>query len=309
MDHPANDAIAHPHAASHGPAKTAGARHDAGLLDRIMRHDLDRTDVSLPFSERLARENGWPQDFAHRVIHEYKRFVYLACLSSDELTPSDEVDQAWHLHLAYSRDYWDVFCPQVLGRSLHHGPTRGGLAEAERFQSNYLKTLTFYETVFGEKPPRDIWPPPSIRFAAPDKFRRVNLGLFSLKPRTEVQGRPPLALIALILFVSVLLLRFSLGYTTNLFSDIFSTIILTAILYPLCIMLYVFLRRGVRARRTRKSEKIQQTQHGFTITYTIGIGTGAAIAYSVDVSGSGDSDSSDSSSDGGDSGCGGCGGD
>ena len=81
------------------------------MLARIEAHKLDKEGAALPFSERLARENGWPPAYARRVIWEYRRFVYLACLAEGEVTPSDEVDQAWHLHLAYTRDYWLVFCP------------------------------------------------------------------------------------------------------------------------------------------------------------------------------------------------------
>ncbi|MEK6230809.1 MAG: hypothetical protein N2A42_03075 [Luteolibacter sp.] len=33
---------------------------------------------------------------------EYKRFVALAMLAGHPVTPSEEVDQAWHLHLVYT---------------------------------------------------------------------------------------------------------------------------------------------------------------------------------------------------------------
>lgn len=147
---------------------------DAVLLDRIMRHDLDKAAIDLPFSQRLARENGWTAEYALRFIHEYKRFIYLTCISPDEMTPSDEVDQAWHLHLVYSRDYLGEFCPRVLKRELHHGPAEGGTYEAQRFEQNYTRTLKLYGQVFGEKSPKDIWPPASIRFIAPEKYRRVS---------------------------------------------------------------------------------------------------------------------------------------
>jgi hypothetical protein len=127
------------------------------LLARIQAHRLDKEGAELPFSERLAQENGWPQFYALRVVAEYRRFVYLACVADGEVTPSDEVDQAWHLHLAYTRDYWDEFCPNVLGRPLHHGPTEGGSAENERYEANYGRTLELYERTFGERPPSDIW--------------------------------------------------------------------------------------------------------------------------------------------------------
>src|SRR5262245_11583978 len=82
--------------------------------------------AELSFAARLARENGWNAVFTERVITEYKRFCFLAATAGHEVTPSDAVDQAWHLHLTYTRDYWQRFCPDVLGGPLHHGPTSGG---------------------------------------------------------------------------------------------------------------------------------------------------------------------------------------
>jgi len=92
-----------------------------------------------------------------------------------EVTPSDAVDQAWHLHLTYSRDYWQTFCPEVLRADLHHGPTRGGPVERERYYRQYAGTLTFYEAAFGEPPPTDIWPGAHRRFSIDPQAIRVNL--------------------------------------------------------------------------------------------------------------------------------------
>lgn len=131
---------------------------------RIRRHALDDPDADLTFTARLARENAWPLHFAVRVVDEYRRFCFLAISAGHPVTPSDEVDQAWHLHLLYSRDYWDVFCPNALGTKLHHGPTRGGPREGQRFDHQYRDTLASYARIFGDPPPTDIWPPPEVRF-------------------------------------------------------------------------------------------------------------------------------------------------
>ncbi|HSF12878.1 MAG TPA: hypothetical protein VLA50_07875 [Erythrobacter sp.] len=103
------------------------------LWQRIAAHTIGPDDAELTFARRLARENRWGLPFADRVIGEYRRFCYLAIACGHEVTPSDAVDQAWHLHLTYSRDYWEVFCPTVLGADLHHGPTKGGSVERGRF--------------------------------------------------------------------------------------------------------------------------------------------------------------------------------
>ncbi len=145
------------------------------LWQRIADHGIGPDDASLSFTSRLARENRWTLAHAERVVGEYKRFCYLAVTSNAEVTPSDAVDQAWHLHLTYSRDYWQIFCPAVLGADLHHGPTRGGQAERARFYSQYADTLAAYEATFGEAAPADIWPSAARRFSVDPQGVRVNL--------------------------------------------------------------------------------------------------------------------------------------
>src|SRR5262245_16120996 len=130
------------------------------LLERLERYALDSQGSVLPFSARLARENGWSRTYARRVIAEYKRFAFLAAIAGHPVSPPEDVDQAWHLHLTYSEDYWNVFCGDVLGRPLHHRPSRGGHDERAKFDAWYARTLASYETHFGEPPPTDIWPSP-----------------------------------------------------------------------------------------------------------------------------------------------------
>lgn len=153
---------------------------DNPLWHRIAAHTIGPPDAPLTFAARLARENRWQAAHAERVIGEYRRFCYLAVTVGEEMTPSDAVDQAWHLHLTYSRDYWQVFCPKVLGADLHHGPTRGGGQERDRFYRQYAATLAAYEAAFGEAPPGDIWPAAHRRFSVDPRGVRVNFsdGIF-----------------------------------------------------------------------------------------------------------------------------------
>ncbi|MEO0462113.1 MAG: hypothetical protein AAF127_03215 [Pseudomonadota bacterium] len=144
------------------------------LWQRIEAHEIGPPKAALTFTDRLARENRWSAEHAARVLLEYKRFCYLACTAGREVTPSDAVDQAWHLHLTYSRDYWHVFCPQVLQSDLHHGPTDGTLPDRTRFYAQYADTLKAYEDTFGEPPPPDIWPDARRRFLIDPKHVRVN---------------------------------------------------------------------------------------------------------------------------------------
>ncbi len=143
--------------------------------------------TELSFSQRLARDNGWSRHYASRVIAEYKKFCYLAMTVGHSVTPSDEVDQAWHLHLLYTRSYWEDFCCRVLKRPFHHGPTRGGSDESAKYHDWYEATLVSYQSTFGSPPPADIWPGPESRFAKARTFRRIDTASCWLLPKPRLR--------------------------------------------------------------------------------------------------------------------------
>ncbi len=134
------------------------------LWESIKSYDIGVPDAEFSFSDRLARENGWDLSYAIRTVLEYKKFMFLLCIQPYSLTPSDQVDQVWHLHLIYTRDYWDDFCEGILKRKIHHGPTKGGGKEKAKYADLYANTLKLYETTFNEQAPRDIWPSVNERF-------------------------------------------------------------------------------------------------------------------------------------------------
>lgn len=127
------------------------------LRQRIEAYTLDAPDSTYPFSAKLADEQAWPADFTQRAIAEYRRFVFLAIAAGHPVSPSPIVDAVWHVHLLYTKAYWQEFCPNVLGRDLHHSPSTGS-GDADRYRAQYLQTLASYEHWFGETPPSDIWP-------------------------------------------------------------------------------------------------------------------------------------------------------
>jgi len=153
------------------------------LWRKLAALELDAPGAELTFVERLARECGWSRGRAQEVVHEYRRFLLLAATAGHPVTPSEEVDQAWHLHLAYSVSYWEDLCGRVLGRALHHGPTRGGRSEGAKFRAWYAETLRSYERVFGAPPPAEVWPEPARRFAPGTRFRHVDTRAYWLLPR------------------------------------------------------------------------------------------------------------------------------
>lgn len=155
------------------------------LWEKIHHFELDDVNSAFTFSDRLARENGWDHHYALRCIEEYKRFIYLLMIASHPLTPSDQVDQVWHLHLLYTHSYWEDFCEKTLGQKIHHGPTKGGDGEKEKFNDWYEKTLNLYKIEFGHDVPSDIWPGAGTRFGEIN-FTRVNRHRYWLVPKWKI---------------------------------------------------------------------------------------------------------------------------
>jgi hypothetical protein len=111
------------------------------------------------FEEVLAERNDWPLPLAERVADEYCGFLYLAATAGFEVTPSEAVDQAWHLHLQWPH-YREILCGEILGRPLEHRPGTGEPDDQPRYRRQYEETLELYERTFDKRPRRDIWPQP-----------------------------------------------------------------------------------------------------------------------------------------------------
>ena len=74
------------------------------LWDRIAKHDFEPAQA-LNFTLRLARDKAWTLEFARGAVMEYRHFCFLTFSGSGVMTPSEEVDEIWHQHLTYTRDY------------------------------------------------------------------------------------------------------------------------------------------------------------------------------------------------------------
>jgi hypothetical protein len=131
---------------------------DQELWARLETMEIAPPDATTRFHHRLKQYNTWTDEFAVRVAKEYRRFLYLAARADHPVTPSDTVDQAWHLHLIYTRHYWQELCGKILGLELHHEPSAGGTVESNKFARQYRQTIESYKAAFGEAPPADIWP-------------------------------------------------------------------------------------------------------------------------------------------------------
>ncbi len=130
------------------------------LWKRIETFSIDDPLAGFTFSRKLAAQNGWTLAFTAKAIAEYKRFIFLCCISPTGASPSPIVDEVWHLHLTYTHNYWKEFCGQTLHKEIHHHPSKGGAAEADKHRNWYAETLALYRDVFEGEPPAEIWPQP-----------------------------------------------------------------------------------------------------------------------------------------------------
>jgi hypothetical protein len=248
---------------------------DQQLWDSLKCMPIGPDDAELSFQQRLAGENSWSLDFSNRVLLEYKKFIFLIATSQGktQLTPSDEVDQAWHLHLAYTRDYWDVMCQKILDFPLHHGPTSGGKIEREKYFSQYEATLALYRITFNSEPPADIWPQSHVRFTG--RWRRINTRRNFVFPRAKTYAA------ALVPATAILAACASIGETPYDF-------IILGLMFLIALLVAMYFRSETQGNKNQHQDKKNSDSGG-----------GCGIVGSSD-------DGSDSSGCGG---CGGCGGD
>jgi hypothetical protein len=156
---------------------------DTALWSRIQGFTFDPPDTKLTFAIRLARETGWTLAFADQAIQQYRRFLYLAVRAGHPVTPSQEIDEVWHLHLMYTRHYWGVLCKDVLQTDLHHGPSLGGASEHTKYHDLYCRTLDSYARIFGETPPAEFWPAAETRFRPKPRLGAIDPATHWIVPK------------------------------------------------------------------------------------------------------------------------------
>lgn len=208
------------------------------LRNRLNSFELDQKDDRLTFSKRLARENGWTINYTLRVIEEYKKFLFLCCTSPTPITPSDPVDQAWHMHLTYTKSYWNDLCKNTLEKEIHHNPTKGGKEEQEKFNNLYTGLQEIYLEKFGTALPSDIWHDNKKRFSDIN-FQRINLNDNWVVPKVSVQ-----TVSMIIIAIAIPAFSISTGITSIIFLGI--------------VIALLILSRAISTNNKKKNEGTQQ---------------------------------------------------
>jgi hypothetical protein len=148
---------------------------------------MNRADVidvaaSYPIDEiikRYAKDQEVSVAVAEEHAREVKRYLTLCAIYPDRIYGMrGPIDEFWHTFVIFTARYAD-FCERVAGRFVHHFPNtepkerirysfnrgRKGGPQKEASRSDlkqlYLDMLRDYEEVFGEPPPKHLWPLPS----------------------------------------------------------------------------------------------------------------------------------------------------
>lgn len=127
---------------------------NAILREEVLKFELDNPNDEYGFLTRLAFENKWTIYFAKTAIIEYKKFMYLAAVANEMISPSEIVDIVWHQHLIFTTSYSD-FCT-LLSKRIEHIPSTHNRSEAEKFHKAKERTKELYKENFG-KQPKEIW--------------------------------------------------------------------------------------------------------------------------------------------------------
>ena len=73
------------------------------------------------FRERLKKNHPeWSYGKVTELLREYRAFLHLCANSSIDHTPSAEVDEVWHEHILFTKDY-ERWC-KLLGKTIQHNP-------------------------------------------------------------------------------------------------------------------------------------------------------------------------------------------
>ena len=121
------------------------------LWEAIRRFSFDETIEEYGFETRLAYENKWTHHVTKQAIEEYKKFMFLASISNQMVSPSEIVDRVWHQHLIFSKSY-ERLC-QIAGRKIEHIPSTHNPHNHSVFNTAKEHTATLYESYFGQQDP------------------------------------------------------------------------------------------------------------------------------------------------------------
>ena len=121
------------------------------LTDNVAKSFVNSYDLT-NVQDRLVLVDGWSAASAAEVMQQYKNFlfIYKKYGHTYTLTPSVEIDAAWHAHILHTKEY-NEFCEKFFGRFLHHTPElpTSNNSNNKSNAANFQRTQELYEKEFG----------------------------------------------------------------------------------------------------------------------------------------------------------------
>jgi len=101
--------------------------------------------------KRLIDRQKWSMEVSKEAVRRYKNFLMLLLKYPDQiLAPAPDIDEAWHNHILFTRQYF-CDCQKIFGDYLHHSPSRGlGAEEKYAMEEAQLRTSNLYIQEFNE---------------------------------------------------------------------------------------------------------------------------------------------------------------
>lgn len=143
------------------------------LWEKIEGYHIGPEKTPIGFSTQLSKEARVNMMTAGVIEYEYKKFMYLCAVQDQPVSPSSLIDKAWHLHLTYSKDYWEDFCENILGKKIHHQPSDGTATDQDQMKANFEFTQTLYKEEFNEPMPENIWFADQLKAKKANRNRKV----------------------------------------------------------------------------------------------------------------------------------------
>ena len=95
---------------------------------------------------------------AELLIAEYKKFLIMSVICNFPIAPSGYVDEAWHLHMLFTKEYID-FSKKVGKAVILHVPLiNDAIEEKQNLKDFYKQTIEAYMEIFGGSVDQSFWP-------------------------------------------------------------------------------------------------------------------------------------------------------
>lgn len=113
--------------------------------------DVDAYEVPGMLIPRLVKNHGYSEEYAAGLVKEAKRMLYLSASQKAFVSPSVQIDDAWHEMLLFTR--WYQKYADYIGAFIHHDPTPGKPDGGKAYE----RTRNLYKDAFNEEADRAYW--------------------------------------------------------------------------------------------------------------------------------------------------------